>query len=136
MAQQQTRLGAVGHAVCLALTKAKEVAAILPTTSASPSADLSTPEEPSLTDLLCQGLATLLGHVLRVLAVECSALCRDRRQLCLQTMADAQGRAMVEKLPPSPAHLFDGVIDALLQTIKHKFDARGGSKSPTPRTNG
>ena len=132
MAQQQTRLGAAAHAVCLALTKANEVSARLSTTGASPSADPPTPDEPSLTDLLCQGLATPLGHVLRVLAAECSAQCRDRRQLCLQTMADAQGRAMLEKLPPSPTHLFDGDIDALLQTIKHRFDARGAFKVTNP----
>ena len=94
--------------------------------------DPSTQDEPSVTELLCREVATPLDHVLRILAAECSTLCRDRRQLCLLTLSGSQGRATTEKLPPSPTQLFDGNIDAVLQTIKHRYEAGGAFKSSIP----
>ena len=75
MAQQQTRLGAAAHVVCLVLTKANEAVNLLSTSPAVP-----TGAGPSLSDLLCKEIATPLSHVLPVLPAECSTLCRKRWQ--------------------------------------------------------
>ena len=70
-------------------------------------------------------MATPLGHVLRVLAAECSLLRRDRRQLCLDTVVDLQARADIDKISPSRTSLFDGDIDAVVQTLRHRLEAGG-----------
>ena len=52
------------------------------------------------TDLLCRDVATI-SHVLCILAAECSTICQDRHQLCLNTLSDAQNQTARDKLPPS-----------------------------------
>lgn len=90
LAKQQSRLGAGAHAICLAMTKANEVADRLATMGVLPSG--------VLTDLLCRDT---LSHVLCILAAECSTICQGRHQLCLNTLIDAQNQTVTDKLPPS-----------------------------------
>jgi hypothetical protein len=47
-------------------------------------------------EILCTDVARTLGHALRVLAAECTSLCRDRRQLCLDTLQEGNGRQAME----------------------------------------
>ena len=113
------------HAVCLALTR---VNACVERLAAMPTA---TPDDLNeLKELLCKDTATPLGHVLRVLAAEALAICKDRRQVCLDTVADPQGRLAMDQLPPSSTHLFDGD-----KAIRHRQDIRGPFKTEAPHRN-
>lgn len=131
LASQQTRLGAAAHALCTALTRLNDVTKT--TLLGGPSqasdifsADPLTPDgRAEFARLVSDQVATPLGHVLRVLAAECSLLCRDRRQLCLDTVVDLQARADIDKISPSHTSLFDGDIDAVVQTLRHRREAGG-----------
>ena len=87
------------------MTNASEAADRLAATGVLPSGAPPDQTDTAVTDLLCREVATPIGHVLRVLAAECSTICRDRRRLCLNTLSDAQGRTAIDKLPPSPDSL-------------------------------
>ena len=90
------------------------------------SADPVTPDgRAEFARLVNDQVATPLGHVLRVLAAECSLLCRDRRQLCLDRVVDLEARADIDKISPSHTSLFHGDIDAVVQTLRHRREAGG-----------
>ena len=136
LASQQTRLGAAAHALCTALTTLNDVMETtllggLSHASDIFSADPVTPDgRAEFARLVSDQVATPPpplppGHVLRVLAAECSLLCRDRRQLCLDTVVDLQARADIDKISPSHTSLFDGDIDAMVQTLRHRLEAGG-----------
>ena len=135
LASQQTRIGAAAHALCTALTRLNDVTET--TLLGGPSqasdifsADPLTPDgRAEFARLVSDQVATPLGHVLRVLAAECSFLCRDRRQLCL--VVDLQARADIDKISPSHTSLFDGDIDAVVQTLRHRREA-GGAFQTSP----
>lgn len=127
MAQQQTQLGAAARAVCLALTKVNEAADRLSSSSGQPSA-VQSEVGSSVFDLLAKEVVTPLGHALQVLSSECSSLCRDRRQLCLNTMLEGQGRTEMDRIPTSSTDLFSGDVDATIMCIGRRHDARGAFK--------
>ena len=132
LAQQQTRLGAVAHAMCLALTKVNEAADQLSEWQGRPT--LTDPTDPSETgspifDLLNKKVATPLGHALRVLAAECSMLCKDRRQFCLSTMLEGQGWAAMDRTPASSTDLFGGDVEELIQCINRHHESKSAFKT-------
>ena len=131
LASQQMQLGTATHALCTALTRLNDVTET--TLLGGPSqaldifsADPVTPDgRAEFARLVSDQVATPLGHVLRVLAAECSLLCRDRCQLCLDTVVDLQARADIDKISPSHTSLFDGDIDAVVQTLRQWREAGG-----------
>ena len=134
LAAQQTRLGAAAHAVCLALARLNEVT----TEMADQTSAFFVPRSQSagskgdIRQRLDDDIATPLGHALRLLAAECSLLCKDRRQLCLNTVADQQGRTVIDRVLPSSTALFDGDINAIVNTIKQRHDAGGAFRPAAP----
>ena len=118
MQAQQTRLGAAAHALCSAMTMlnacTQRLAQVLPSSGTADEA----------LNYMCHDVSTALGHSLRVLASEHSLLCRDRRNLCLNTMLDTQGRAAIERLPPSTTQLFSGDMEGILQAVKNRREMR------------
>ena len=79
LASRQARIGAAAHALCLAMSKINESVELLTGDAVTPTPETSGRAQ----QLLTQDVGTSLGHVLRTLAAESSAVCRERRQICL-----------------------------------------------------
>ena len=124
LASQQTRLGAAAHALCTALTRLNDVTET--TLLGGPSqasdifsADPVTPDgRAEFARLMSDQVATPLGHVLRVLAAECSLLCRV-------AVSSAWTQWWTFKPERTFLSLFDGDIDAVVQTLRHRREAEG-----------
>ena len=129
MQAQQTRPGAAAHALCSAMAMLNDCTVKLQNVLPPSSSSKPDPAEEIL-QYLCADVATALGHSLRVLAAEHSMLCRDRRTICLNTVSDNQGRAALEKLPPSDTALFSGDLDSVVNAIKNRREVRGAFKAP------
>ena len=129
MQAQQTRLGAAAHALCSAMAMLNDCTVKLQNVLPPSSSTKPGPAEEIL-QYLCSDVATALGHSLRLLAAEHSMLCRDRRTICLNTVSDNQGRAALEKLPPSDTALFSGDLDSVVNAIKNRREVRGAFKAP------
>lgn len=132
LSNQQTRLGAAAHAVCLAMTQANSLNEKLQAALPSTSEGRGPTEE--IQKLLQEDIPMALGHALRILAAESTSICKDRRQLCLQTVRDSQCRAQVEKLPPSETKLFNGDLEAVIAAIKNRREVQGAFKPTHRRT--
>ena len=112
----QTQLGAAAHAACLTMSTTNDSVEQL--TSLSDFPDECREVINDVVGCLRHEAASSLGHVLRVLAHKSTSVCKDCRQLCLNTLVDRQNRAVVDKMPPSPTQLFEGDLDSLDQFLK------------------
>ena len=129
LASQQTRLGAAGHALCLAMSSINKTVDLL--TSDESAADIVSRAQ----EMLANEAGKALGHTLRVLAAECNQLCQDRRRLCLDTLQDSRDRQEMEKSTPGTDALFGQGVS--VEKVMGEIDQRRKLKSPfkkiTPR---